>query len=463
MASAAQTQATGEEAVTLLREPRIDTLSTLKKLNVKGMGLTCLPDAISHCLQLEFLEVTGNPLQGLPESIAKLPKLDTLFAAGVGWTEIPKVLASCPSLRMLGVRDNQIVSLDGESLPECLVWLIAAGNKIESLPNIARLKHIRKLMLSHNRLTCSGLEPVAGIEDLEMVRVAANRLEAFPQSLFRHRRLAWVAVGGNPFTEAIMKRRLESAPAPVDFSEVCLGERLGSGAGATVYQGTWRGQDVAVKIWDAERFSDGTSRGEWAASRVASNPGHPSMVKVLSAFEEPKPGMILELLPGASAAAGPPLSSTVTRDALPIHGGPGPWYSIDSILTISRAVAQACAHLRAQGLMHGDIYLHNTLIQWEGSKECAAVLDARLSDLGAAAAVDDPGFEKLEVRSYGWLLKDLLESLSAPPEAADDSIASKRSMLHNLCDKCLDESIDAVPTFAEILKELEVRAPSPSL
>ena len=37
---------------------------------------------------------------------------------------------------------------------------------------------VRKLMLSHNQLTCATLAPVAAIEALEMLRVAQNRLEA---------------------------------------------------------------------------------------------------------------------------------------------------------------------------------------------------------------------------------------------------------------------------------------------
>ena len=43
---------------------------------------------------------------------------------------------------------------------------------------------------------------------------------------------------------------------------------------------------VAVKIWEAETFSDGTALSEWAANRVASVPGHPALVEVLGTFED---------------------------------------------------------------------------------------------------------------------------------------------------------------------------------
>ena len=98
--------------------------------------------------------------------------------------------------------------------------------------------------------------------------------------LLKHPRLAWVAVGGNPFAEGALSRHLAEGPQSLDFSEVTLGEKLGSGAGATVHEGTWRERKVAVKIWDSECFSDGTARTEWAANRVASQPGHPCLVAV---------------------------------------------------------------------------------------------------------------------------------------------------------------------------------------
>ena len=129
-------------------------------------------------------------------------------------------------------------------MPVCLEWLIAAGNQIEELPNIPRLCNIRKLMLSHNRLTCGALAPVAEIQSLEMIRVAANALEAFPEALLRHPNLAWLAVGGNPFAEDALKRHLAEGQESLDFSEVDLGEKLGSGAGATVHEGVWRDQKL---------------------------------------------------------------------------------------------------------------------------------------------------------------------------------------------------------------------------
>lgn len=449
--------AKGERALTILRDPDTSaSLATLTSLDLRGSGLAELPESVSYCTGLQRLDVGDNKLRDLPDALADLSNLGILFASNAGFAELPPVLARCTNLKMLGVKDNNFTVLHGDRLPEGLVWLIAASNNIEELPNIGRCQRIRKLMLSHNRLTCDSLAPVASIADLEMIRVAANRLEAFPPELLRHPRLAWVAVGGNPFSEAIMERELACVPPTIDFSEVTLAGQLGSGAGATVYSALWQGRDVAAKIWQAERFSDGTSLGEWGVNRVIGQPGHESLIGVLGAFEHPKAGMILELLEGAVAAASPPNFATVTRDALPDQGGRGPRYSASGALGVAQAVASACEYLWHRGVLHGDVYLHNTLVVLgNASGGGCDVRDVRLSDFGAAAVVDDPRFEKLEVRSFGWLLQDLLESLQPPAHECTDAAAAIVSRLQGLRDQCQQESPEDLPTFAALAAALK--------
>ncbi|CAK9111284.1 unnamed protein product [Durusdinium trenchii] len=321
---------------------------------------------------------------------------------------------------------------------------------------MARLKRVRKLMLSHNQLTCATLAPVAAIEALEMLRVAQNRLEAFPEALLKHKRLAWVALGANPMAEEALERHLAGGFQSLDFKEVKLGEKLGSGAGATVYQGDWHGRTVAVKIWEAETFSDGTALSEWAANRVASVPGHPALVEVLGTFEEPR-GMILELLPKAQAAAAPPSFATVTRDALPQHGGKGTCYTPSAARQIAVRVSGAAEYLHRKGLMHGDIYLHNTLVILTDSTSspsadglgagAGGLADARLSDFGACAAVDAAELRRLEVRSFGWLLQDLLEC-HVPPGTEEERRTIE--LLKVWRERCGAEDPEQLPSFQEI-------------
>lgn len=454
--------AQGETALQLLMTPDVDSLGQLKALSLSNLDLRSLPDSISHCKLLEKLDIGGNKNLGrIPEALTCLPELKILFASDIGLVELPhETLASCKQLRMLGVKDNALTSIDGSRLPESLVWLIAAGNKIKELPNIARLKRIRKLMLSNNELTCEALAPIAGIEDLEMIRVAENKLEAFPEALLTHRKLAWVAVGSNPFTDAVMEKRLRSMPEVLQFSDVHQEERLGSGAGATVYKATWQEKKVALKLWEGVRASDGTAQGEWAANCVAGDPGFPSLLQVHGVFKEPL-GMVMELLDSAVQAASPPSFQTVTRDNLSSQGGKGPTYTAASGLAIAHAVAKASGYLRSKGIHHGDVYLHNTLVVLEGDNvKGASVRDVRLSDFGAAASIDEPtfsAFEKLEVRTFGWLLQDLLESLEPPAAPAQDS-RPEVELLRQLRERCSKEIVAEIPTFKEICTFIEQRA-----
>ena len=144
-----------------------------------------------------------------------------------------------------------------------------------------------------------------------------------------------------------------------------------------------------MKLWDAETFSDGTALSEWAANRVASQPGHEALVQVLGTFEDTKSwrfknalkceeftrihefapfsyrgsyfkedsrGMVLELLQNAKAAANPPNFATVTRDALPRHGAPGVLYTVSAARQIALRVSAAAEYLHSKGLMHGETW-----------------------------------------------------------------------------------------------------------
>eukprot|EP00928_Gymnodinium_smaydae_P015470 TRINITY_DN15724_c0_g1_i1.p1 TRINITY_DN15724_c0_g1~~TRINITY_DN15724_c0_g1_i1.p1 ORF type:complete len:554 (-),score=80.02 TRINITY_DN15724_c0_g1_i1:75-1736(-) len=444
----------GEEAVQLIKSPSVSVLQSLEVLNLQGTGISIVPDsALEHCKNLIRLDIGGNPLKGgLPSAVADLPKMEILFASKVGLQELPSSLARCPRLRMLGIKDNALTSIDGAHLPACLEWLIAAGNQITELPNIGRLKHVRKLMLSHNQLTRRTLAPVAKIEALEMLRVAANRLEGFPKKLLEHPRLAWVACGSNPFTDKALESQLKNAPSPVNFADVKVSEeKLGSGAGATVYKGEFDGREVAVKLWESTQFSDGTAFGEWAANRVAAEKPCSALVSMLGAFEEPKMGLILELLTGYKAAAGPPSFASVTRDHLPSHSppGPGPRFTAAAALKIAQSVAKGAAGMHACGLMHGDIYLHNTLVKCHGPETACDVADARLSDFGGASVIEDARLRRLDVRSFGWLLQDLLESIPDGGEAKQE--AEEVELLRRCREACARSSVKDLPTFEEVL------------
>ena len=120
--------------------------------------------------------------------------------------------------------------------------------------------------------------------------------------------------------------------------------------------------------------------------------GYPTpQVRTLAAWEAPSLGMALELLENASAVGAPPDFDSVTRDTF--KEGKQPRLTLTQALNIAVTVARAGAWLHTRGLMHGDIYLHNTL-RVPAAKPTDDVV--RLSDFGAACAYDRNEFPLIE-------------------------------------------------------------------
>ncbi|TXI32258.1 MAG: protein kinase, partial [Aquipseudomonas alcaligenes] len=99
--------------------------------------------------------------------------------------------------------------------------------------------------------------------------------------------------------------------------------------------------------------------------------------------------------------AGPPSLASCTRDCY----APEQRFSAEQVQTLARGVATALEHLHGRGILHGDLYAHNLLVDGH---------DCRLSDFGAASFFT-PGshqgaaLQRLESRAFGILLEELLQ------------------------------------------------------
>ncbi|RYD25176.1 MAG: protein kinase family protein, partial [Lysobacteraceae bacterium] len=109
-------------------------------------------------------------------------------------------------------------------------------------------------------------------------------------------------------------------------------------------------------------------------------------------------------------------------------------------LRIAGAVAEAVAHLHGRGLLHGDVYAHNTL--WN-----AATGAAVLSDFGAASALpageDGAALKRIEVRAVGILLSELLDRSDGAPNG-----------LQTLVEACLQPTPTNRPDLAEVISAI---------
>ena len=441
------------------------TLDDLRSGKLKGAtrlalsaGLTEFPTEIYELADtLEILDLSGNNLTSLPDDLVRLKNLRVLFASNNRFETMPPVLGRCANLSMLGFRANGMRVLPPESLPPKLRWLILTDNKLETLPaELGRRADLQKLMLAGNRLSSLPVD-MAGCSKLELLRIAANRFEALPDWLLSLPRLSWLSYSGNSFCESLEAKALADTPVPViPWTALQLGPKLGEGASGVIYRSSLSADaaamigtqesEVAVKLFKGTLTSDGLPQSEMAACISAGV--HPNLIRVLgklTGHPQGIEGLVMSLVdPAYKNLAGPPSFETCTRDVY----ADDLRFSVQDAFTIAQGVAGLAAQLHARGLMHGDLYAHNTLLGPEAH--------ALIGDFGAASFVDPNdrkmagALERLEVRAYGCLLEELLERVVN----ADTSAADCMGALSTLRDRCLQGNAQARPSFSGITELL---------
>ena len=388
---------------------------------------------------LEVLNLSGNRLTDLPHDLKRLHKIKVLFCSDNPFETLPEALGDCPQLEMVGFKSNRLQHVPAAALPEQLRWLILTDNRIESLPSeLGERPRLQKLMLAGNRLSALP-QSMAQLHQLELLRIAANRLETLPDWLLQLPRLAWLAFAGNPGSDRAEAAALAGRPqAPINREQLELGELLGQGASGLIHRARWSGREVAVKLFKGQMTSDGLPHSEMAACLSAGR--HPQLLPVIGPLQpqtgQPD-GLLLELLePRFRVLAGPPSLASCTRDCY----GPEQRFSAEQVQALARGVAGALAHLHGRGILHGDLYAHNLLIDGH---------DCRLSDFGAASfftpgSAQGAALQRLESRAFGILLEELLQRCDAPP--AD---------LQALAAACQQADSAQRPDFAELRAALD--------
>ena len=135
--------------------------------------------------------------------------------------------------------------------------------------------------------------------------------------------------------------------------------------------------------------------------------------------------------------------------------------STDLALGIASDVADALAHLHQRGVMHGDLYAHNILID-------PVYGQAQLGDFGAATRLPAQpshvcrGLLALEVRALGCLLEEL-GAAASPPVTDHQSHAQTTDpaiqAILALAAACLSERPPERPGVAEVAQALQSLSP----
>lgn len=431
------------------------TLQQLQSGKLKGSkhiqlscALTQLPQQIFDLADtLEILDLSNNQLSYLPSSFGELKKLKILFASDNLFTEVPEVLAQCPNLEMIGFKNNQIKTFSEKALPIQTRWLILTNNQLTSIPqSIGKCYKMQKLALAGNQLKTLPQE-LSHCKNLGLLRISANQLQTFPEWLLQMPKLSWLAFAGNPFC---YKPSIQNALQEIDWADLLLQEQLGQGASGIINKAIWKPKnqetkEVAVKVFKGAVTSDGLPEDEMNACILAGS--HNNLVKVIGKVinhPEQKKALVLALIPANYYNLGlPPSYATCTRDVFKEETV----FSIEAIIKIVLAASSVAAQLHNKGILHGDLYAHNILVNNEA--------DSLLGDFGAASLfnINDAntakGLQQIEVSAWGCLLDDLLSKLN-PSEKNNP----KLKLLLTLRDAAMNENCNTRPSFEEILNTL---------
>lgn len=429
----------------------LDQLRSGALTGTRRLDLSCalgsLPTEVFDLADtLEVLNISGNQLTSLPHDLPRLHRLKAIFCSNNPFTTLPEVLGDCAALQQVGFKACKITTVPGAALPPQLRWLTLTDNAITHVPSeLGQRPALQKLMLAGNRLR-ELPDTLAGLRRLKLLRLSANAFAQLPGWLTELPRLAWLALAGNP----LGWHRATSAPlARVPWAQLRMDGLLGEGASGHIYRVYQQGnmQGLALKLFKGSVTSDGLPEHELAACRAAGQ--HPALCTPTAELADDHPdgtrGLLLPLIPPHyTNLAGPPSLESCTRDVY----ADGLRIPMPALLCLARDMAQALAHLHAQGVMHGDFYAHNIL--WDSTSG-----QALLSDFGAGTLlpVDRPELCRallaLEVRAFGYLLQEL-----AAHAAPDATHAATLAAVSALVDSCLIDSPAQRPQMAAVVDAL---------
>lgn len=432
----------------------MQTLEQLRSGELRGikrLSLSCdlenVPAEVFDLADsLEILDLSGNRLSKLPEDLDRLHRLKVIFCSDNRFTELPRVLGKCKSLSMIGFKSNQITEVHESALPPGTRWLILTNNRISQLPaSIGLCTQLQKVALAGNLLT-SLPEEMANCHRLELLRISANRLTALPLWLPDLPLLSWLAFAGNPFSEVKGSRETLRS---LTWTELDLQEQLGEGASGNIYRAIHKHsgeeREVALKLYKGEVTSDGFPEDEMRAAIAAGD--HSSLVELLGTISDHptgKKGLVMQLIPQSFYNLGlPPDLSTCSRDTFP----EGTIFAATEIHRIACQIASLTLHLHQKGILHGDLYAHNILIDNKAT--------ALMGDFGAASFYDVSAtnahrLERIEARAFGCLLDDLLERSDS--EEPDSDL---RLLLSGLRNRLMSKQTTERPLFDETLALLK--------
>ena len=278
-------------------------------------------------------------------------------------------------MSMVGFKANQIEQVPAAALPPQLRWLILPITVSATCRMNSANGRCCKISCWPVIAGATAGEP-SQCHNLELLRIAANRLTQLPQWLLTLPSLTWLAYAGNP-VESAVELAIDDNTANIPWAELELAEVLGEGASGVIRKALRKpsNEPVAVKLYKGTITSDGSPLHEMQACIAAGL--HPNLIKVegrVIGHPDNQAALVMDLIdPSYRNLADLPSLASCTRDV----------YDPATRFSVAVAFAHGARHrLRGRtsphGITHGDLYGHNIL--WNAGGDCL------LGDFGAASS-----------------------------------------------------------------------------
>lgn len=192
---------------------KTDTIKTFssksKRLNLKNLNLTSLPNAIENTKALRMLNLSGNTKLDINNALLKLPnpeKLEILILDSLKLRKLPNQIRRFSNLKQLSLVHNPNLELEltFEIIKELpITFLNLKDNALTRLPeNITTIKTLKELNLSFNNLVDANTYTYLGkLPLLYSLWIDHNKLEQVPKTIGALNQLRFLYLGHNQLSE----------------------------------------------------------------------------------------------------------------------------------------------------------------------------------------------------------------------------------------------------------------------
>lgn len=127
--------------------------SLLTDLNLSSNRLTCIPNFLGECEQLQYLDFQQNYLQDLPDELSSLKKLKELCLSYNLFDVIPACVFEMEKMEILVAEHNKLTYIDVKGLTKLqnIQTLNLSNNNIRYVPpELGNLTQLRYVEISGN-------------------------------------------------------------------------------------------------------------------------------------------------------------------------------------------------------------------------------------------------------------------------------------------------------------------------